>query len=389
MHNVLLCVTGSLAAVESVKLARELKRRGFNVKVVASKSSLEIVGVKALAFAAEFCEFNHVELAGINGWCDVLLIAPATANTIAKVANGVSDSEVSLIALTALGSNKRVIVAPAMHLGMFKSPALQKNLKTIESYGVEVVYPKIEENKAKLASIEEICLYVERAVSSNEFSGKKVVVTAGPTYEFIDPIRFISNRSSGKMGLELALEFWRRKAEVKLITSKPSGLRLKGFEEVKVVSVGDMLKACLSEVKNCDLFVSAAAPSDFVVEKAESKIKTCEELTLKLKAAPKIIHEVRKSYSGHIIGFKAETGLSDRELESVAVEKMLADKLEMVVANDVAERGMGTEDTRVLVVTKNRREWFEGDKRSVAKKIVDVYVSEFAGCEKLAKNNKG
>ncbi len=377
--RVLLCVTASLAAVESVKLARELKRRGFDVKVVAGEKALEIVGKRALSFVADYVEpeeLNHVELAGIEGWSDVVLIAPATANTISKIANGISDSEVSLIALTALGSGKKVVVAPAMHLGMFKNPVLQKNLKLLRECGVDVVEPRIEENKAKLAGIEELCLYAERAVYPNQLSGKKVVVTSGPTYEYLDPIRFISNRSSGKMGLELALEFWRRKAEVVHITSKPSGLRLDGFREVRVVSVTDMLQACLKEL-DCDLFVSAAAPSDFTVEKADSKIKTCEELTLKLKVAPKIIHEVRKVYDGHIIGFKAETGVGERALEEIAVEKMISDGIEMVVANDVAERGMGTEDTRVLVVTRKSKNWFEGNKREVAKKIAEVYVTEF------------
>ena len=377
--KVLLCITGSLASVESIKLARELRRRNFDVKVVASEDALKIVGKNALNFVADYTELNHVELAGIGGWCDVVLIAPATANTISKIANGISDSRVTLIALTALGSGKKVIVAPAMHLGMLRSPALQRNLRLLEEMGISIVEPKIEENKAKLAGIEEICLYVERENSPDNFAGKKVVVTSGPTYEYIDPIRFISNRSSGRMGLELALEFWRRKAKVVHITSKPSALRLKGFREVEVVSVTDMLQACLKEVRDCDLFVSSAAPSDFIVDKYESKIKTHDTFTLRMKAAPKIIHELRKVYSGHIIGFKAETGVDESKLEEIAVEKMISDNLEMVVANDVADRGMGTEDTRVLVVTRKNKRWFEGSKKDVAKRIVDLYVEFVAG----------
>jgi len=374
--NVLLCVTGSLAAVESVKLARELARRGFRVRCIASDNALEIVGRKALSFVSEYIDQpNHVELAGLRGDCDVVLIVPATATSIARIASGMGDTAVSLVALTAIGSGKKVIVAPAMHLGMFQNPAVQENIEKLKKLGVEIVWPRIEEGKAKLASIEEICLYVERAVSSREFSGKKVVVTSGPTYEFIDPIRFISNRSSGRMGLELALEFWRRGAKVVHVTSKPANLRLDSFREVKVTSVSDMLRHCLREVRDCcDLFVSAAAPSDFLVRKEDRKIKTCKELTLRLEEAPKIIKEVRKVYGGHVIGFKAETGVSGEELERIAVEKMRDDGLEMVVANDVIERGMGTEDTRVLMVAGDRREWAEGNKRDVARKIVDFYV---------------
>jgi len=378
--NVVLCVTGSLAAVESVKIARELSRRGFKVKSVASSSALEIIGKKALKFVSEFQdEPDHVRLAGLEGWCDVVLIAPATATTISRIANGMGDTPVSLVALTAIGSGKKVIIAPAMHLGMFQNPAVQENLKRLGEMGVDVVWPRVEEGKAKLAKIEEICLYTERAVSNKEFSGKKVVVTSGPTYEFIDPIRFISNRSSGRMGLELALEFWRRGANVVHVTSKPSGLRLDGFREVRVVSVRDMLEACLKEIENCDLFVSAAAPSDFVVRPEKSKIKTCRELTLRLEEAPKIIKEIRKVYGGHIIGFKAETGVREEELERIALEKMYEDRLEMVVANDVIHKGMGTEDTRVLLITPERREWVEGKKRDVARKIVDFYRECVAG----------
>jgi phosphopantothenoylcysteine decarboxylase/phosphopantothenate--cysteine ligase len=279
------------------------------------------------------------------------------------------------MALTALGSGKPVLIAPAMHLGMFK--AIEENLQKLRSKGVEVIEPRIEGVKAKLAEVEKICLHIERALSSNEFEGKKVVVTSGPTFEFIDPIRFISNKSSGRMGNELALEFWRRGANVVLISSKPIEIELPNFKVIRVVSVMDMLDAVLKEIGDADLFVSAAAPSDFVVEKAEEKIKTSDELILKLKQAPKIIKEVRNVYDGRIIGFKAETGLSDEKLIEVAKKKMKEDRLEMVVANDVKERGMGTADTRVVVVTRNRVEWIEGLKVEVAKRIVDIYAEEF------------
>jgi phosphopantothenoylcysteine decarboxylase/phosphopantothenate--cysteine ligase len=278
------------------------------------------------------------------------------------------------MALTALGSGRRIIVAPAMHKAMLD--AIKDNLEKLKTLGIEIVPPKIEEGKAKLASIEEICLFVERSLYPKDLAGKKVVVTSGPTYEHIDPIRFISNRSSGRMGNEIALECWRRGAEVVLITSKPLSYDLPNFRQIVVRSVMDMLKAVLNEVVDADLFVSAAAPSDFVVETADSKIKTTQELTIKLKMAPKIIKEVRKVYEGHIIGFKAETGLSDEELVRVAESKMIEDRLEMVVANDVKERGMGTEDTRVVVITKKRREWLEGHKADVAERIVQIYVED-------------
>ncbi len=303
-----------------------------------------------------------------------MLIAPATANTISKIANGIADTPPTLMALTALGSGKKIVVAPAMHKAMFD--AIADNLAKLRDLGVEIVPPRIEDGKAKLASVDEICLFVERSLYSKELVGKKVVVTSGSTYEHIDPIRFISNRSSGRMGNEIALECWRRGAEVVLITSKPLSYDLPNFRQITVRSVMDMLKAVLDEVRDADLFVSAAAPSDFTVDMAESKIKTTQELTIKLKMAPKIIKEVRKVYDGHIIGFKAETGLSDEELVRVAEDKMEEDKLEMVVANDVKEKGMGTSDTRVVAITEKRKEWIEGLKSEVAERIIQIYVED-------------
>ncbi|MDI9645622.1 MAG: bifunctional phosphopantothenoylcysteine decarboxylase/phosphopantothenate--cysteine ligase CoaBC [Archaeoglobales archaeon] len=381
---IVLGVTGSIAAVECVKLARELARRGAKVVAVMTEAAKKIINPYALEFATgnrvitEITgEIEHVKYFGADGIADLFLIAPATANTISKIANGIDDTPVTTFATTALGSGKPIILVPAMHEAMLKNKFVLENIQKLTSLGIEVVDPKFEEGKAKFPDIDAICLYVERALYPKEFDGKRVIVTAGPTHEQIDPIRFISNRSSGMMGKELALEFWRRGAEVVLITSKPSNLSLQKFKEIKVWSVMDMLKAVIGEMqRGCDLFVSSAAASDFVVEMESRKIKTSEELTLKLKAAPKIIKEVRKIYNGKIIGFKAETGLCEEELLKVAKEKMIADSLSMVVANDVLERGMGTEDTKVGVITQRSVEWFEGHKSFVAEKIVEKFIKD-------------
>ncbi len=381
---IVLGITGSIAAVECVKLSRELIRRGADVVAVMSDAATKIVHPYALEFATGrkvITEITggieHVNYVGVDGEADLLLIAPATANTISKIAKGIDDTPVTTFASTALGSGKPIIIAPAMHEAMMRNKAVLSNIERLIDYGVEFVQPRFEEGKAKFPDIEVICLHVERALYPKEFRGKRVVVTAGPTFEQLDPIRFISNRSSGLMGREVALEFWRRGAEVVLVTSKPSNLELPGFREVKVWSVFDMLKAVLNEIrKGCDLFVAAAAASDFVVDMESKKIKTAPELNLKLKAAPKIIKEVRKEYKGDIIGFKAETGVSDEELRKIAEEKMISDELTMVVANDVLERGMGTVDTRVLILTPKRAWWVEGLKHVVAEEIVKAYIED-------------
>ena len=382
--KIVLGVTGSIAAVETVKLARELRRRGAEVIAVMSKAARKIVHPYALEFATQnkvvteiTGKVEHVKYLGLEGYADLYLIAPSTANTISKIANGIDDTTVTTMATTALGSKKPIVIVPAMHGGMYENKAVKENLEKLEELGIEIVSPKFEENKAKFPDIEVICLHVERALYPKEMKGKRVIVTSGPTYEQIDPIRFISNKSSGIMGKEIALEFWRRGAEVVVITSKPSNLNLPDFKEIKVWSVKDMLEETLKEVKKgCDLFVSAAAASDFIVEMAESKIKTTDELTLKLKAAPKVLWEVRKIYDGKVIGFKAETGVSDDELYRIAHDKKTNDKIEMIVANDVLERGMGTIDTRVLVITNKRVEWLEGLKPDVAERIVEIYIED-------------
>lgn len=381
---IVLGITGSVAAVECVKLSRELKRRGAEVLAVMSDSAKKIIHPFAIEFATgrrvitEITgSVEHVKFVGSEGLADLLLIAPATATTISKIACGVADTPVTIFALTAIGSNLPVAIVPSMHESMIKNEILTENVERLVNLGVEFVPPKFEEKKAKFPDIETICLHVERLLYPKDLQGKRVVVTAGPTFEQIDPIRFISNRSSGLMGKELALEFWRRGSEVVLITSKPTNLPLPNFKEVSVWSVRDMLRASLEEVKiGCDVFVAAAAASDFVVEAKGKKIKTSPSIELRLRAAPKIIKEIRKIYDGDIIGFKAETGTSDEELMKLAEEKMVSDRLSMVVANDVLERGMGTVDTRVLILTKKRSEWVEGHKSTVAEKIVRLYIED-------------
>ncbi len=379
MHKIALGITGSLAAIETVKIARELKRQGYNVVAVLSESAKKIIGKAALECVCdevieEIRKAEHVKLLGENGEASALLIAPATANTISKFACGIADTPVTLMALTALGSGKPVLIAPAMHISLYR--AINENLESLKKKGVFIIPPRIEENKAKIAHHKAIVLCLEKALSDKPMNGKKVVVTSGPTYEFIDPIRFISNKSSGKMGNALAVELWKLGAEVVLVSSSPLPFELPELKRVKITSVFDMLHAVLDEIKTADLFVCAAAPSDFIpAKRTEKKIKTQEKLCIELKEAPKIVKEVRKVWNGDMIVFKAETGISERELEEIARKKLSEDNALFVVACDVMERGMGTEDIKVVVVGKDFVKSFEGKKEEVARKIVSEYVS--------------
>lgn len=380
--KVILAVTGSVAAIESVKLARELRRRGAQVTAVMSREARKIIHPYALEFATAnpvtteiTGRIEHVEF--FDGNADLLLIAPSTANTISKIASGIGDTAITTMAITAIGSKKPVIVVPAMHEAMIHNPFVAENIAKLKAIGIEIVGPRYEEKKAKFPNVETICLHVERALYPKEMKEKRVIVTSGPTFEHIDPIRFISNKSSGLMGKEIALEVWRRGANVVHITSKPLKLQLPNFIEIWVRSINDMLNVVIEEVKKgCNLFVSAAAPADFTFNTVENKIKTSNELVLRLKAAPKVLWEVRKIYDGHVIGFKAETGVGEEKLCEIAYEKLVHDKLNMVVANDVIEKGMGTVDTKVLVVTPKKKEWIEGLKAEVAEKIIKIYLEE-------------
>ncbi len=384
-RTIVLGITGSIAAVKCVELARELVRRGAQVHAVMTPEALRIIHPNAMEYATGnrtitsiTGKIEHVELFGIDGKADLLLIAPSTANTISKIALGIDDTPVTTMATTAIGSSIPVAIAPAMHESMYNHPKIMENLNNLRKMGIHIIPPMIHEGKAKMASPEIISLYVERILGDWSLKDKKVLITSGPSIESIDPIRVLTNRSSGIMGTEIALECWRRGAEVTVIQAFNGNYPFINY--IRAEGIMDMLDAVMKEIENgYDLFISTAAISDFIIEKAERKIKTNSELCLTLREAPKIIREVRKASNIQIIGFKAETGVKDDELIKIAREKMREDRLQMVVANDVMERGMGTRDGRVVIVTEKDEKWVEGDKSEIARKIMEIYVREILG----------
>src|SRR6059036_2678358 len=209
--QVVLAVTGSIAAVETVKLARELIRHGAHVVPVLSKDAMEIIHPNALQFATGREPITrldgsvpYIELVGTNGTANLVLIAPATSNTIAKIAMGIDDTVVTTFAQNALGAKIPILIAPAMHETMYANPIVASHMKTLESHGVEFVAPKFEEEKAKLADLDEIVARVLRMLGGKELAGKSVVVVAGATAEPIDDVRIVTNRSSGETGIEVA-----------------------------------------------------------------------------------------------------------------------------------------------------------------------------------------
>jgi len=382
--TVVLGVTGSIAAVRVVELARELIRNGAEVHAVMTDAARHILHPDALYYATGnpvITEIGgrveHVEFCGLKGRADLLLIAPATANTIGKIANGIDDTSVSSFATTALGSNVPLMIVPAMHESMYRHPAVVENIRKLKGWGISFVGPKMEEGIAKIVRNEEIVLEVERALCGEELKGKRVLITSGSTAESLDPIRILTNRASGKTGRELALEAYRKGAKVTLVHRDKLGFA--GISEIFAESAGEMTEAVLKELeKGYDALISSAAIADFTLEQAPEKIKSGGELELKLKPTRKLIKECREKHPALlIIGFKAETGVPEEELLRRAAATLESSKLDMIAANDVAKGGMGTEENEIYLIRKGKSEPLRvsGNKRKIAASI----LKELAG----------
>lgn len=375
-------VTGSIAAVRVVDLVRDLIRRGAEVHCVMSPAALQILHPYALEYASAnpviteiTGRVEHVEFCGVAGRADLLLIAPATANTIGKMALGIDDTPVTTFATTALGSGKPVMVVPAMHEAMYCHPAVTRNLEALQSFGAAIIDPRIEEGKAKIADGSRVVLEVERLLGPRDLLGKKILITSGSNAERVDPIRILTNRASGKTGVALGLEAYRRGADVTLVHRFPQDLP--GIRQVYAESAGDMLDSVLAELSsNYDALISAAAVADYTLDAKEEKIKSGQELVLRLKPTRKILKTVRAAYPYlKIVGFKAETNVTEDELIRRASESMRSSNLDLMVANDVSLGGMGTEDNRVVIIDKEgHSKSVEGKKSSIAQSIIDALV---------------
>ncbi len=372
--TIVIGITGSIAAVETIKLIRQLKRKGADVRAVMSHAACKIIHPYAVQYATQndvITELSgmveHVALLGTEGDADLLLIAPCTANTIGKIANGIDDTPVTTCAVTALGSGKPVVIAPAMHETMLSHRAIKHTLTQLGSQ-VTFVQPRVDEQRAKLASGEEIALVVERILSTGDLAGKRVLVTSGPTAESIDPIRILTTRSSGRTGQTIAYEAFRRHADVTIVHSG----HVHTINQICIESAAQMIDAVLDELKKgYDIFINTAALSDYTVDRQKEKIKSGQELCLTLKHVPKLTNLVRANYPGlFIVCFKAETQTNPDEL--IACARSIP--VDLVVANDVTHGGMGTDDNEIYIVGSNV-ERYSGDKLFLATKVIDALVA--------------
>lgn len=374
--NVALGVTGSIAAVRTVELAHECRRNGASVRAIISEDAESIIHPWALEFATGnpvVTEITggveHVDLCGYEGWADVLLIAPATANTLGKLAASIDDTTVTTCATTAIGAGLPVVIAPAMHQPMYDHPGVLESLDRLQEWGIHTVDPRHEEGKAKIATEEAIVASVARAAGPNDLAGQHVVVTSGPTSERIDTVRILTNRSSGKMGRAIARACYVRGADVTVIHDGPD---LPYAQVMSVTSSADMRDAAVSCAADADAFISAAAIGDFTVDTRDEKLDSRDSVTLELEPAPKVLDAVREvAPELPIIGFKAESG--DEEASMIEAAEDLRDRIgaAFVVANDATV--MGENETMVHLVGAED-DSVKGTKSVVAERIADRLV---------------
>jgi phosphopantothenoylcysteine decarboxylase / phosphopantothenate---cysteine ligase len=392
--KIVIGITGSIAAFKVPTLVRLFKKEGAEVKVIMTHAATDFVTPLTLStlsgnpviiepFNPEDGTWNsHVEL---GQWADIYLLAPVSANTIAKMAHGIADN----FFLTAFLSAKcPVFFAPAMDLDMFRHPATQHNIKILQSYGHILIEPSVGElasglcGAGRMEEPENIFKLISDffLTPDSRIRGKKVLVTAGPTVEDIDPVRFISNHSSGLMGYSIAEEMAERGAKVTLI-SGPVNLILQNtsVKRIDVTSASEMYEACLAEQENTDITIMAAAVADFKpAEKALSKVKKSgSPVELKLVPTPDILSELgkRKKTGQVLVGFALET---DHEEEN-ARKKLTGKNLDMIVLNSLNDPGAGfkTQTNKISVLLKS------GDfqhfplmsKREVAIDIIDCIES--------------
>jgi phosphopantothenoylcysteine decarboxylase/phosphopantothenate--cysteine ligase len=389
--QIVLGVTGSIAAYKSADLIRRLKETGALVRVIMTESATQFITPLTLQTLSEKpvhqhnidseteAQMSHIELAR---WADVIIIAPATANIIAKLAHGLADD---LLSTVCLATNAKIIVAPAMNRQMWANPATQRNVAMLEEIDIQRFGPGEGDQACGEIGLGRMLEPVQLVDQLKEYfqpgvlSGQKVLITAGPTREDIDPVRFVSNRSSGKMGYALAQAAAENGADVTLISgpvaiSVPSGVNCDFVQ-----SAQQMREAVIQHIKNTDIFIGAAAVADYRPEQtATEKIKkTDKNLTISMVRNPDILAEVAAMAGGPFtVGFAAET----TDLKQHAMAKLTHKKLDMIAANWVGRDSGGFEkDENALTVL-----WETGsidlpmtDKNKLARELITIIAERF------------
>ncbi len=392
--HIVLGITGGIAAYKIPYLIRLLIREGADVRVIMTAAARDFVTPLTLATLSKhdviFHPFNletgawnsHVEL---GQWADLMLFAPLTANTMGKMAHGIADN---FLVTAYLSAKCPVMLAPSMDLDMFQHPSTQKNLEILKSFGNTIIDAQVGELASGLSGpgrmeepeklFEIICDFF---FQSQELKGKKILVTAGPTHEKIDPVRFLGNHSSGLMGFSLANEAANRGGNVTLITGPVDNHEIHPtIKRIDVTSATEMLQACRKQISKTDILIMAAAVADYTIKKPLSgKLKKRSDLiTLELSPTTDILHELKKLKKEDqcFIGFALET---DNEMEN-AKEKLKSKSLDLIVLNSLNEKGagFGFPTNKVTILTKNGKT-IKGNLKSKKEVASDILfaISEY------------
>ncbi|WP_078554772.1 bifunctional phosphopantothenoylcysteine decarboxylase/phosphopantothenate--cysteine ligase CoaBC [Bacillus alkalicellulosilyticus] len=399
--KILLCVSGGIAVYKAAALTSKLVQAGAVVKVLMSQSAKQFVTPLTFQTLSRnevhddtFAENNpkvvaHIDLAD---WADIVVIAPATANIIGKIANGIADD---MITTTLLATVAPVVVAPAMNVHMYEHPAVQKNMKTLQTFGYTFIEP--DEGflacgyvgKGRLAEPEDIVQQLSEFVKSRESKPllhKKIIVTAGPTQEKLDPVRFFTNHSSGKMGFAIAEVAARLGADVTLVAGPTSLSASPTIRRVNVTTAEDMYHAVIDEFATSDIIIKSAAVADYRPKQSDDKKmkKQTGPLILEFERTKDILQELgqRKQPNQLLVGFAAETN----DVEAYAIEKLERKNLDVIIANDITAPGAGfqVDTNRVTIMTKDKEKIVlpQLSKTEVAEEIMKVIIDLMAGDNK-------
>ena len=391
--KILLIICGGISAYKSLEVIRSLKKKGAKVKTILTKSAKEFVTPLSVASLSQEkvyedlfnpeneAEMDHISL---SRWSDVILVAPATANTISKLSTGSSDDLASTVMLA---SDKDIFLTPAMNVRMWKHPSTKENLNKLKNFGYKIIGPEIgdmacgEFGEGKMTEPNEIVKQIENYFTYNNQSKKfKALVTAGPTREYIDPVRFITNKSSGKQGFELAKSLSKKGFETTLI-SGPTNLKIsKDINFIKVETTDQMFKETQNNLP-VDVAIFSAAVSDFKIkEKNNQKIKKEDYINLNLEKNIDILNYVSNHNSLRpklVIGFAAETN----NLKNNAEKKLMEKNCDWVIANDVSNKSIGFDSdfNEVTIFYKNKK--IKDEKLTIKKKseISDEIVERVIG----------
>ena len=359
----MLCIAGSVAAYKSLELARLLMRHGADVTCVASDAVTKLIQPDYFKWATGnkvitklTGDLEHIRLADYKQ-SDIIIVYPATANTLGKLANGIDDTPISTVLTVGFGAKIPILMALAMHEAMYENSAVLRNIEFLRGK-IEFISPQMIEGKSKAAEPEDVLEHIlKRFGHSPILSGKKILMTAGPTIEYVDPIRVITNQSTGKTGILLAEQLISAGAAVTLVYGPGSEDAPKGAKIIRVKTVNEMFDAVKKEMKRrkFDVVILSAAAADYTTQKTKSKIKsTKESLIIRLQKAPKIIDHIKKIQPDvFLVGFKAETNIPKKSLINSAKKKLKESDSDLIIANDVGSRYQkNPEMNEVFIINK-------------------------------------